>query len=103
MVGIGTIFTLAMLMSDREGPIFGMLALITWFATAGSAATVEVPYTHLWENSVDNTYLVIEGVQQVTESAPLTYFFMGMGLFCFVYVFIIAFRMIAGRSGRKMI
>lgn len=91
---MGLIFTIFMLVSNREQPIFGMLALITWLAAAGSVAITELPYTHLYDNAVDNSYVVVEGIQQVTGTGPLAYLFLGFALFCFAYVFIVAFRMI---------
>lgn len=93
VVGMGIIFTLMMLLSDKEMPIFGMLALISWFVSAGSVATTEVPYIYYVDNA--GTYVATEGIQQITGTAPLTYFFMGLGMLCFVYLFIMAFRAIA--------
>lgn len=97
VVGMGIIFTLLMLLSDKEMPIFGMLALISWFVSAGCVATTEIPYIYYVDNS--GTYVATEGIQQVTGTAPLTYLFMGLGMLCFVYLFIITFRAIAARRG----
>lgn len=87
IVGMGIIFTLLMLLSDREAPIFGMLALISWFVSAGSVAITEIPYTYYVDNA--GTYVATEGIQQVTGTAPLSYLFMGLGLFCLIYLFIL--------------
>lgn len=89
----GMAFTVLMLLVDRkqfQSLIFGMFATILWFITAASVIAIDIPYTHLYENVVDNSYEVVEGLYTTTAATPLRFLFTGLGFICLAYTIIMA-------------
>jgi hypothetical protein len=101
LIIMGFIFTLLMFLSKRETPIFGMLALICWFVTSATVAVMDVPYTYTYENGAD--IVAVEEMYTLPETHSLSWFFLGLGFLCFIYIFVVVFRdyMIPYFRGRK--
>lgn len=78
-------------------PLFGGFATVMWFISGASSTVIHRPYTHVVENTADNSMTVIEeGVQKITVNWPLTEFFWALGLFCLALTFILYFEEIKG-------
>lgn len=88
----GMIFTLLMILSNREQPIFGILASVIWFISSATVLVVDVPYSHLYGNA-DN-YTVVGGTHAITAAAPLRFLFIGLGFICLAYTIMLVLWMI---------
>ena len=86
-----------MIVAPRYRIVFGMLALILCFSLAASLQVISIPYTHLYENTVDNTYTVVQGVQTVDTARGWGTFFFGIGWFAFAWVAILIVEAITGK------
>lgn len=64
------------------GIVFGFLGFIVWFAAGAAALAIDVPYQFFFENTIDNSYLVVTGIQTTTSATPLITLFIGMGFIC---------------------
>lgn len=98
LVVLGILFTVMALVFDAEGhyveKLFcGMFAIFIWFATGVSSISIDFPYTHLFENSDNSSYLLIEGTQRLSGIDPgLPWVYMGLGILMLVYVWYSLFR-----------
>lgn len=92
VAGLGMIFTILMVLSDKEQPIFGILAMSVWFMCAAFIISVDIPYSHLYGTT--ENYTVVSGTSATTVAAPLRWLFTGLGFICLAYSMIMVLYMI---------
>lgn len=93
IIGIALIFTILAFVTDwhqPQVPAFAFFAFILWFASSAAIISVDVPYSHLYENTDSSTYEVVSGTHTTTVCAPLRWVFMGFGFICLGYAIIMA-------------
>ncbi len=97
LFSISFVFFFMMLWSkeDWNQIIFGLIAMIMFFVTGGSASVIHKPYVVVTENTVENAMTVVnKGVQTVNKNWPLTVVCWALALFCLAMVFIKAVPML---------
>lgn len=85
IIGIALIFTILAFVTDWHQPqvsAFAFFAFILWSASSAAIISVDVPYSHLYENTDSNAYEVVSGTHTTTVCAPLRWVFMGFGFIC---------------------
>jgi len=62
------------------------LAVVGWLGAAAESVLIRYPYSHLYENAVDNTYQVITGSHVVLEQG-IPWMFMAIAVILVAYGF----------------
>ena len=99
LVGLATLLTVIALLLPKdekhyvENVLCGIMSVFMWFFAALGGASLDFPYTHLFENAADNTYKVVEGYYRMQGAdGGLSWLFLGMGILMLIYVWYTLFR-----------